>query len=566
MEEGVGAAGQGSLTVAELLELPAMERGTVVAGGQGLANAVEAVGVLDLTDLDSIRPNQLLFSSAYPLLGIDLEGLIPSLLAHGSSGLGLALSGYWKEVPARLVAAADELGFPLLLLPEGPFDERVNPVLAVIASRQAERLRRSAELHATMTRAALSEAGEPGAVANLLADVLGHPSAIFDEWGETVATTGEERLWNRDRLAEGVIRAKEPGPIVIGDDTYFVAPIPGANPPVGAVCVYGIGRISSFGWAAVAHATVVAGMLLVGRRQIHATLRRFERELIDDLVERRITRAQDARWRAGAIGWPLRRPYLAVVIGHSGSGADSARRALDLDDGSLTTLRGHLVSLGYEFRLFVIRPGLGIIVHLRTDDDARAVAARLGELLALQAEWFAAGELSIGVAEPKREIGDLPDAFREAALALTLSGLDGQSRPRVTHFSDLGAFRLLARVSPSDRHHLQRAAWSLLRPLDDPGLSRRTELMQTLASLFTQNMNLTATSGTLFYSYNTIRHRLRALHRLLGPSLDQSEGRLTLSLAISALRLLHADRALQARTVELRPLWWGWTVPGRDAD
>lgn len=553
-------AGSDAFTVAEVLTLPAMEGASIVAGERGLSHPVEAVGVLDVTDPDCLQINQLVLSSVYPLRDIDLERLLPTLSAKGASAIGLKLSGYWPEVPESLVVAANQLGLPLLILPEGPFDDLVNPLLAATAGRQAERLRRSAELHARLTRAALAEHGELAAVADLLAAALRSPSAIFDERGEVVAATGDAHLWHREKLAERVLRADEAGPLSLGNERYFAAPIPGADPSVGAVCVHGVGAIDTFGRAAIAHAAVVAGMLLVGRRQVQAVHRRFERELLEDLIERRIRRPQEARWRGAGIGWPIRRPYVVAVAGRLENGADSGERALDLDEASLTRVRRELFSLQREVRLFVHRPGLGIVVHLRDDDSAREVACRLADVLTTEVEPFAAGDVGIGVADPKGEIADLADAFREAVLALTLSEVGGGARPSVAHFSDLGPFRLFAHVS--DRRHLQATAWSLLRPLDDTALPRRTELLETLAALLAHNMNLTTTSETMFFHYNTIRHRRSTLKELLGSTLDSAEDRLSLCLALSALRLLHADRTLQSRSVEARPPSSGWTSRG----
>src|SRR4051794_15111182 len=128
------------LTVADALATAAVSEARLVAGARGLTRRVRTVGVLDVEDLDGLRPDELVLSSAYPLLDVDLLALGGRLEDGSTSGLGVKPRGYWTRMPPELSAAGESVALPLLELPPGPFDELVNPLLGTIADRQAEGL------------------------------------------------------------------------------------------------------------------------------------------------------------------------------------------------------------------------------------------------------------------------------------------------------------------------------------------------------------------------------------------------------------------------------------------
>jgi PucR family transcriptional regulator, purine catabolism regulatory protein len=144
------------------------------------------------------------------------------------------------------------------------------------------------------------------------------------------------------------------------------------------------------------------------------------------------------------------------------------------------------------------------------------------------------------VSRPRLAVTELPEAAREAALALLTSPRVRAGERRVEHFDDLGAERLLARVTDLDR--LATMALEALGPLGDPGLPGRNELLTTLAALLAHNMRLADAVGELYFHYNTVRHRLARLRSLLGTQLEEPEERLGLALALTALRVVAVER------------------------
>jgi len=67
---------------------------------------------------------------------------------------------------------------------------------------------------------------------------------------------------------------------------------------------------------------------------------------------------------------------------------------------------------------------------------------------------------------------------------------------------------------------------------------------------------LPSMAGACVVAGRPIRHRLSSLQRLFGQALDRPEERLSMSLSLTALRLMHADRSLQSPP-------WKRAYPGR---
>ena len=526
-----------NVTVREVLAHPALAGSRVVAGARGLNRSVASIAVLDVNDLDSIQPGQLLLANAYSLLDANLLELIPNLNRRRSVALGLKLSDYWDEVPLTLIRAANSYSMPLIVMREGPFDEILNPVLTMLTERQFVRLGRADDLHATLTAAAVREQGEPSAIVESVHRAIGKPVALFGQHAKLLAFGGPQEVWS-DSLMLDAIRIGRTGFLRFADEHWSITPIPGTGFARGVLCASGVEDHESFARAALSHAAVVIGMLQVERRQVEEVHRRFERELLEDVIAGRVNHEDEARERAAWLGWPLHQPFLVMALR-----LPPERLTTTSEDSLLDDLEGVLAALQLGGRLFSWRSMLGIVIHLGAEEDAEDVA----EEVRLLVERFASERaiqvhrVKIGVAAPRTALMDLPNAFEEAALTVML-GRTNSELGRMSFFEDLGPAHLLCHST--DREGLLRAARDVLGDIYPDAVKRDSDLLRTLSALLASNMRLRSAAGELYLHYNTVRHRLGRLRRSLGRLLEDPYGRLELSAAVTALQLLAAREDL----------------------
>ena len=140
------------LTLREAMNLVVpLQKSRVIAGARGLDNIVQSVNVMEVPDiLEWVHPGELLVTTMYPLRDDDaaIETLVSHLAKKGLAGLAVTPSDYMDEFPESMVHSANELGFPLIELPEKvSFIDIIQPITSEILKLQANELIESEEIH-----------------------------------------------------------------------------------------------------------------------------------------------------------------------------------------------------------------------------------------------------------------------------------------------------------------------------------------------------------------------------------------------------------------------------------
>jgi PucR family transcriptional regulator, purine catabolism regulatory protein len=250
-----------------------------------------------------------------------LAALVADLDEAGLAGLGIKLGRYLDEVPADMLAAAEERGFPLVQLPDDVgFDEILNEVLTGILHRQAQQLARSERVHRAFLQLVLNGHGLPEIVRDL-AELVHDPVAIVDLEGRVLAAAGLERL---DLAAAHEVDTSTSTPTVRRPRTA------GPARPPGATCraprsPSRPGRARTGTWwpsrpsaperrpVALENAATVAALALTQRLEVQAVEDKYRSDLMHDLL-RAVDDPDDVRRRAAGFGWDLDRRLIVLVV------------------------------------------------------------------------------------------------------------------------------------------------------------------------------------------------------------------------------------------------------------
>lgn len=535
--DGVATSSAAALTLEELLQHPCVAGYQVVAGHRGLNRPVRDVAVLDNEDLDQIRMGQLLLSNAYSLLDANLVHLVSTLQRRGAVALGIKLSDFWDAPPGPLVRAANSYGFPLLVLPEGPFFRIVNPLLAWISQRQVAELERSAALHHQLVRAAVDTNGDAHTVLELLDHSIGRRVAVVSHDGAVLWHTGPVTCWPPGEMAR-VARRRRNGFTTIDGEPAIMVGVPGsASPRTLLVLARGVHPEDVLARAALAHAAIVIGMLQIERRHLNKVHRRFSRELLEDLATGRLTDAGMVHTRAAWLGWSLDTPYV-VVAARCATGEAACRRSTECNacvatvETALRRLRPLQRSPDAAIWQLSSAPGPAAVVSLKDECDGVTVVHALCDVGSRE---HTRKQAAIGVSDVRTDLLTLRQAFKEAVLAATtLPSSPGAAAAQ--GFRDLGPLRLL--VHAGDLRLMAASASEVLGPMATDDSASSMELLSTLTALTGHSMRLRATADDAFFHYNTIRHRYARIRKELGAKLDDPTGRLLVSLAVRAMQLV----------------------------
>jgi PucR family transcriptional regulator, purine catabolism regulatory protein len=534
----MGTTGQ---ALSQVLASPILTDAEVLAGHAGLARTVERLNVMEVPDiLPWVKPREFLLTTAYPLR--DRPRALPQLIADlddaGLSGIGIKLGRYLHELPAGLLAVADERGFPVVRLPDGVgFDEILNEVLTGILNQQAQALARAERIHQAFLALVLRGQGLPEIVRDL-AELIDGPAVIVDATGRVLASARLEAL----RLAT------EPTRLEHLDAAAGTARIQGQGLRAVAVTISAgprdHGHVVALGWdelptadvPALETAATVAALALTKQLEVQAVEDKYRSDLMHDLL-REVEDRDDALRRAAGFGWDLDRRLIALVLRLDEPPElvlpDEVRRRPPL----ATAIQRRVLDRDPAAALVRFSHEVVILTGAFDGPDGRTEARTFVQQLAQEAGRGVGSTVSAGLSRPVTDVRDLAGAYEQAARALVI-GREVQGPGAVAHFDDLGAYRVLSLVE--DRSELRSFAEEVLGELAHE-TDQAADLRRTLQALLESGGNVAESARRLHFHYNTLRYRIEKLEGMVGPFMDDARVRLDVQLALLVLSMRGLD-------------------------
>src|SRR4051812_31363000 len=581
------------LTLDEALRLPALAGTTVVAGADGLERAVRHMVVDDPSDpLAVAGPDVLVVLGARlpPADPANCRALVERLVSMGTAALAFRRAEGPAPVPGEVLAEADRRGFPVLALPAGVrMDEVLSEVLGAVVGKQNEALELSSRMHNQFIDVALSGGGLEEVTDQLATFLEGAAVLGLGPDREIVTSAGppedvaeiSDWLWLLDAEAEDEMAMMAPSRRVSGlrADQTVVTPadvladadlspadgillVPGHHELPGGLGEYAVAPIMAgdqrHGWLVAVHragpllvgagallerAAVVAALSVIRQQAVHSVELRFQGDLVRRLVAGSLRHTERALAQTRSFGWRLDGP-VAVLVSATETVADpqaDPTRALDvldrLADGWRAALEGEVAGAavaGLSTEIVTVLPLDG-----RSPEDISSLVSAVTSRV--NARLRRVGRvLGTGIGRPAASITGLGDAHQQAQRALSV-GQEIHGVSAVTHFDQLGVFRLLSLIP--DSTELRSYVDEVLGPLADSGDPDSADLRETLRVLLETNLNVAESARRLHFHYNTMRYRIGKLERILGPFTTDPTLRLNLLLALHAARMRGLDQS-----------------------
>ncbi|MGN6331532.1 MAG: PucR family transcriptional regulator [Motilibacteraceae bacterium] len=543
-----------------MLQTEALRGAQVVAGAAGLDRRVERLNVMEVPDiLPWVKPGELLLTTGYPLRRTPqgLAGLVAALDAAGLAAMAVKPGRYLDQLPADALHVADELGFPLVRLPDSvAFDDVLEQVLTDLLNRQAAVLARSEEVHRALVQIVLDGGG--------LAEVAVGLVGLLD--GAVLVTTADGRVLADagpvDALAAlhasgcfeetGRFRTEREG---TGLHTHrgmtgnhVVVPVVAGGVDHGRIVAHSSeGRLGPEDVPILERAATVVALAVTKQLAVRAVESKYQGDFLRDVLSGRVE-PTPALAHAGSLGWDLDRPLVVVVAELDpvdvGVRASPARTASAGAGGDRLAPRPALERFTAAWQ-GVVRPrdprapvvGFTQEVVAVLGPPPRGDVERLVRELVREVAGDGGGgrrSFSTGVSRTVAGVQDLPAAYEQARTAVRV-GRRLHGRSALTHFDGLGVLRLLSLVE--DTAALDGFVAEVLGPLAARDDDDAADLRRTLEVLLETNLNVAETARRLHFHYNTLRYRIGKLERMLGPFTEDATLRLSLLVALQALQL-----------------------------
>jgi purine catabolism regulator len=518
-------------TLAEVLDLPVLRAAAprVRAGSAGLDGRVRWVHVSEQRNpAGTLSGGELVLSigvaAADPTT--DPAAYIATLQEAGAAGLAIELGQHLRSLPAALVQAARAAGFPLIELTRTVrFVEITEIVHARILNSQYARLQFIQRVHDTF-RTLTIEGSEVDAVLTRAAELTGRPVVLEDLGHRALSFAGD--LPAATLLKDWTARSRQAPltstPSAAGPEGWMTTPVGPRNRRWGRLVVPQrvTGEDAMEEVAAEDVATVLlqaADALTISRLMGDDPLGlelEAQGELLQDLLHSTTLDAPALRARARALGLPTGGELTAVVVG----GAGDDRELVEAAAAAARTVRTPAI-VG---RLAAGR--VALVMSCRSRESEPGLVERIVELLPVAI---------VGAAEPVTAFSDLASALAEAAFVVDVAATtEGTAGPRIWRAADLGAQGLLwqLRTDPRLSAYVDAQLGPLLR-LDEP---TRGRMFETLAAYLDAGGAMSAFAAVVHLSRPAAYARVAKLRQVLGRDLDQPRVRLTLHLAVLALR------------------------------
>src|SRR5919112_1771751 len=580
------------LSLAEALRLPGLAGTEVVAGHGGLDRVVRYMVVDAPADpLAVAGPDVLVVLGARlpPADAANCRALVERLDSMGTTALAYRQIEGPPPVPADVLAEADRRALPVLALPATVrMGEVVSEVLGAVVGKQSEALVLSSRMHDQFIDVALSGGGLAEVTEQLADSLQGAAVLGLGPDREIVTSAGppedvaeiSDWLWLLDAEAEDEMAMMAPSRRLSGlrADQTVVTPadvladadlspadgillVPGHHELPGGVGEYAVAPIMAgdqrHGWLVAVHRTgqmvvgaggvleraaVVSALSVIRQQAVHSVELRFQGDLVRRLVGGSVGHTERTLAYPRSFGWRLEGP-VAVLVTATETVADATAdptRALDvldrLADGWRAALEPEVAGAavaGLATEIVTLLPLDG-----RTPEElsalVTAVTSRVNGRLRRVGRL-----LGTGIGRPAESLSALQEAHRQAQRALGV-GQEIHGAASVTHFDQLGVFRLLSLIP--DSTELRTYVDEVLGPLADAADPDSADLRDTLRVLLETNLNVAESARRLHFHYNTMRYRIGKLERLLGAFTPDPPLRLNPLLALHAARMRGLDQ------------------------
>ncbi len=507
-----------AVTVREILTLAVWQGTYVLAGGSGLGRRVTGVNVMEVPDIEAfVREGEILLTTAYPVRERPerLVELVPELAARGLAALAIKPLRYLTELPERLVAEADRLDFPVLVVPACiSFSDVIGAVLAVVLAEYGAEPGRAEAIRERLTGVALAGGGLEE-IARTLAGALSRDLSIFDEEGVVLGVG----LADAPAAAAGPPPAQNPSP----GAQPWPFPITVGGAVRGCIAVGGRGEPTLGQRRLIRQACFAAGMHIAQALASLELDRRLRVLFLEELVTGPSIDEPWLRQRSRLFGWDLTGDHTVVL----------ARCGVELGDGALLAAAHRILPRG----TLAWSRGHEVVAVTPTGADTWGCGKNQGRRAAPDQAWHDAlheltGQpvtVSTGcVATTPAQIAASHTAARHA---LQIADATGRS---VVRHDDLVLERLLLAVPSSD---LRQFVDHELGPLLDHDRDTDGDLCRTLEAYLGVG-NAAEAARRLFIHYNTMKHRLGRIVALTDADLHDPGTRLALAMALEIRKLL----------------------------
>ena len=533
-------------SVADIFNIPLLQKCRLVCGAQGLSNPITGVNIIEAPDVVKwLQGGEVLLTNLYSLNELGpVEDFIRALSAKKLSALLIKTGVFVDAIPEAMIATAESCNLPIIEIDKDIFYRDIAfAITERLLDDRVSQLKFFKETHHCFIQLSLNN-GTSQQIIDALHTFIDLPLIIYDRDFAPLCST------------HAAMQEARPIKKTIEERPYFLRPcfLPG---PAGeefmqmvfpidiighrkiylAVCLVG-NPIKSMHHIAIENAINALMIEYIKQEAVNEVEKRFHSDVLGELLSGSIRSSQSLHERASLLQWDLHKPYAVVSLAlqvpknaRGQAGIEGQRLAYD-----------HLYSLlTSHFPHSPLQARADRLIMLWATDLAQGrpwLAAIREDMEKLCQRWkkkHSTIPLQVGIGDVAPDITCLARSLQEAEDTL---GIMQQVHlgSVVQAFSELGVYRLLCQFE--DKSRLRTFIPASLQQLVSSKQSERNDLLKTLKVYVACNKNMKQAAEQLFVHHKTVAYRIEQIKKLTGLNLADPEELLQLQLGFKILEVM----------------------------
>ncbi|GAA0360785.1 PucR family transcriptional regulator [Alkalibacterium iburiense] len=536
--------------LSEILKLDSFHDVKVVAGREGLFNAVENVYVMEVPDIVSyIDKEGLLFTTLFPIADDQyaMENFIPNLSNNKLSGVAIKLGRYVEKIPEFMIEQADRLSFPILTLPSSAnFSLLSNDILTRLIGSKTKELEFRESISNKLHNLLLSGADIKDLV-SYVALITNIDIIVISDQLKVIETTlekdselfeiSEKQIIDFD--IKNIINIDNKEPIIINDKINSkkdlnIQTIIAGNKVMGyLILIKNDAKRIPFLNVVIEQASILLAFLLRNRESLIQKERNYLDNFIRSILYTQYSSQTELIQKAKVFKWDIHFPNIILLIdvNHEDQNTKLNNYYKILDSEIITETISSICEIPIEnCKTAVYNNKIICFVSIALINDITEKLNKASNLIMKHLKRF--GNTSIGVSGRIYSMLEIPKAYEESILVHDIYKKVYKGIGFVEFYDSLGIFKLFHLIN--NREELESYVEEKLGVVIQSDRTSGMELIKTLQCLIENNMNMKKSADELFIHYNSLRYRVNKLKEL---GIEINDGNELTEVAI-ALRLI----------------------------
>ena len=524
---------------------------SLLAGLSGVGNAISTVTVIDTPDgAKWLSGGEFVITTAY-MLKDDEEALlrfIRTLKARKASALGIKQGRYIENIPDSALALSDDLGLPLLLIPQKfPYADIINPILSELVNQQTNRLIQANLIHTKFTELAVSDASIPDILSAFMS-IVGVPTAFFDFETAQIWYSDSESSLAQHLKTERILSHRD-----IDRARYDLHLIANQNRRFG-VLVFEKGvleremeedggtalireRDPGFKIALENAATniILREQTIISNRQV---AERYKGLLIQDILIHNIKSETEIHNRAEIFGWDFHDGGIVLEVDINNIKQRFKRNFSNNTSKMLEEMSTEIFDISireilrfYPNAHYVKLSDIIIFVLSIRPKERKQMEKQIAEAFSRIQKSIEniPFTISFGIGRYYENIEQIYLSYQEAREVIRLSYMFSWFN-RILYYEKMDLFRIFLPIL--DHQEALEACRNCLQPLLDYDRKNGKNMLETLQVVSECDWNLKLAAERMFLHPNSVKYRMEQIGKLIHRNCREHSDRLLIEIAI----------------------------------